>query len=135
MYLSKEQVREKRWAVIHNAPFIIGMFCIPTIWGSAAMMDGSLPAFVQIPLFFVSTMACMEAFRFVADKLFVDITVEGSDDYDVPRGKVLRAGLAIPLFFFGMVMANPMTAMWWSGGLGIIVSAAFFYFVKFLPAE
>lgn len=132
MFLSKEEVQEKRRIILHDAPFLIASMAIPTVMGAQATTDLGLNIYTQIPLFFIGTFLCMKLFAIITTPLQSEKPVGPGSDIN---SDYIRIAVGLPLFLFGLILEKPIIALWWSVGFGMVYSLLFWWIIKFLPKE
>jgi len=133
IFISKNEVREKRYAVFHNAPILAFVMATPVVFGAAAArVAEDLHPLLSYSLLFLVANIFLYLTTFITDKLSIRI---GENDDIGPSGDAVRFMIALPLFFFGVVIEQPMIAMFWGIGMAVIFSAIVWLCIPFSPAE
>lgn len=104
----------------HNIPFLLAITAFPSAaggWSRHASLP--IPPVLQGAGAFVLALVLMQGVVILQNKWGVappDILTEAK----AQRGRVSRAVAAIPLFFFGFVLGNPVVAAAWGAGFAIV---------------
>lgn len=114
-----DQVRAFLW---HNLPFLLAVTMFPSAAGGWSR-HAALPFHpaLQGACAFVLALVLMQGVVILQNKAGVAPTdFLQAPQTASPRGKITRAVGAIPLFFFGFVIGNPVVAAAWGAGFAIV---------------